>query len=297
MPFLQKEKLFSRKWFKAYGLIAFGALSVAAGYVLFITPYKIVPGGVYGISIVLHYIIGTPVGLVALAFNIPLTILAVKILGPRFGPKTVTGFVLTSVFVDSIALYTDNKPLVENDPLLSCIFGGLLIGLGVGFIFKAKATSGGSDVISMILNKYTKVPVGQLIMIVDSVIVLLSFVAFGDWKIPLYSWIVIFIIGKVVDVVLQGLSYDKTVFIISDKHEEIRNRLINDVHRGGTYISGSGMYNGAEKKIIFTVVSRRELSMLEEFIHQIDPNAFLTVLEANEILGKGFKSLEEKLAD
>jgi uncharacterized membrane-anchored protein YitT (DUF2179 family) len=180
---------------------------------------------------------------------------------------------------------------------LSCIFGGWLIGLGVGFIFKAKATSGGSDVISMILNKYTKVPVGQLIMIVDSVIVLLSFVAFGDWKIPLYSWIVIFIIGKVVDVVLQGLSYDKTVFIISDKHEEIRNRLINDVHRGGTYISGSGMYNGAEKKIIFTVVSRRELSMLEEFIHQIDPNAFLTVLEANEILGKGFKPLEEKLAD
>lgn len=297
MPFIQKDKLFSSKWFKSYSLIALGALFVAAGYVLFITPYKIVPGGVYGISIVMHYLLGTPVGLVALAFNIPLTILAVKILGPRFGAKTVTGFVLTSVFVDSLAYYTKNKPLVENDTLLSCIFGGLLIGLGVGLIFKAKATSGGSDVISMILNKYTKIPVGQMIMIVDSVIVILSLVAFGDWKIPLYSWIVIFIIGKVVDIVLQGVSYDKSVFIISDKHEEIRDRLINDIRRGGTYIAGTGMYNGAEKKIIFTVVSRRELSMLEEYIHRIDPNAFLTVIEANEILGKGFKSLEEKISE
>jgi len=295
MTFLQKEKPFTRKWFKTYGLIAAGAFFVAAGYDLFITPYKIVPGGVYGISIVLHYLLGTHVGLVALLFNIPLTILAIRILGPRFGAKTVTGFVLTSLFVDGIAYFRGDAPLVQNDALLSSIFGGLLIGLGVGLIFKARATSGGSDVISMILNKYTNIPIGQLIMIVDSTIVLLSLIAFRDWKIPLYSWIVIFIIGKVVDVVMQGVSYDKSVFIISDKYEDIRDKLINNIHRGGTYFAGTGMYNGAEKKIIFTVVNRRELSILEEYIHQIDPNAFLTVIEASEILGKGFKSLDEKL--
>ena len=160
MSFLQKDKPFTRKWFKAYGLIIAGAFIVAAGYDLFITPYKIVPGGVYGISIVLHYLLGTQVGMVALLFNIPLTLLAVKILGPRFGAKTVTGFVLTSVFVDVIAHFRGDAPLVENDALLSSIFGGLFIGVGVGLIFKAKATSGGSDVISMILNKYTNIPIG-----------------------------------------------------------------------------------------------------------------------------------------
>ena len=120
---------------------------------------------------------------------------------------------------------------------------------------------------------------------------------FRDWKIPLYSWITIFITGKVIDVVLQGVSYDKTLFIISDKYDDIRDKIINDLNRGGTYINGKGMYNNVDRKIIFTVVNRRELAMLEEYIHSIDPNAFLTVIDANEILGEGFKSLKEKITE
>ena len=120
---------------------------------------------------------------------------------------------------------------------------------------------------------------------------------FRDWKIPLYSWIVIFITGKVIDVVLQGVSYDKSLFIISDKHEEIRDKIINNLNRGGTYIEGKGMFNMADRKIIFTVVNRRELFLLEEYIHEIDPKAFLTVLDATEILGEGFKSLKEKVSE
>jgi uncharacterized membrane-anchored protein YitT (DUF2179 family) len=147
----------------------------------------------------------------------------------------------------------------------------------------------------MITAKYTRMPLGQLMIYVDSIIVLFGLIIFRDWKIPLYSWIVIFITGKVIDIVLEGVSYDKTLFIISDKYEEISNKILNDLNRGGTFINGNGMFNNAEKKIIFTVVSRRELAMLEEFIHQIDPNAFLTVMDANEILGKGFKSLEDKV--
>ncbi|MFZ4546515.1 MAG: YitT family protein [Bacteroidales bacterium] len=300
------EKLFSKKWFISYSLIVIGSIILAAGFVFFISPYKIVPGGVYGIAIVIHYMTegifswapsGFPIGLMGLILNIPLTIIGIKILGPRFGVKTVVGFVLTSVFMDLITYLFGEAPLVAGDALLSSIFGGVLVGLGLGLIFKSKATSGGSDIVAMIIAKYTRLPLGQLMIYVDSAIVLIGLLVFADWKIPLYSWIVIYVTGKTIDIVLQGMSVDKTLFIISDKFTEIRDRIINDLHRGGTYIPGKGMYNGSDKTIIFTVVNRREMALLEEYIHEIDPTAFLTVLEANEILGEGFKSLKEKLED
>ncbi len=297
MAFIQKEKMFSKKWLINYSMIVIGSFILAAGFVLFITPYRIVPGGVYGISIVLHHILGTPVGLVALCFDIPLTIIGIKVLGPRFGVKTVVGFVLTAFFVDFLTYLYGETPLVVDDALLSSIFGGVFVGFGLGLIFKAKATSGGSDIVAMIIAKYTKLPLGQLMIFVDSAIVLVGLIAFHDWKIPLYSLIVIFISGKVIDIVLQGISYDKTLFIISDKFEEIRDKVINDLNRGGTFLSGSGMYKRDEKTLIFTVVNRREVAILQDYINKIDPNAFLIVINANEILGKGFKSLEEKLVD
>ncbi|MEI7490127.1 MAG: YitT family protein [Bacteroidota bacterium] len=295
--FLIREKPFTKKWFLSYSLIIIGSFILASAFVLFITPYKIVPGGVYGISIVLHWILGTPVGLMALCFDIPLTVIGMKILGPRFGFKTVLGFSLTAVFTDSLTWVWGFEPLVKGDALLSSIFGGLLCGLGLGLMFRSKATSGGSDIVAMIIAKYTKLPIGQLMIMVDSVIVLVGLFVFGDWKIPLYSWIVIFITGKVIDGVLEGINYEKSLFIISEKHEEIRDKIINNLNRGGTIIEGHGMFNMADRKIIFTVVSRRELIILEEYIQQIDPKAFLTVLDASEILGEGFKSLKEKVAD
>ena len=295
--FLIKEKPFTRKWFFSYSFIILGAFILATGFVFFITPYKIVPGGVYGISIVLHYLFGTPVGMMALCFDIPLTVIGVKILGPRFGFKTVLGFSLTAIFTDTLTWIWGFEPLVKGDALLSSIFGGLLLGLGLGLIFKSKATSGGSDIVATIIAKYTKLPIGQLMILVDSVIVLFGLLVFRDWKIPLYSWIVIFITGRVIDGVLEGINYEKSLFIISDKHEEIREKIISGLNRGGTIIEGKGMYNKADRKIIFTVINRRELAMLEEYIQEIDPKAFLTVFDASEILGEGFKSLQEKVGD
>ena len=146
----------------------------------------------------------------ALFFNIPLVIIGTRLLGPRFGTKTIVGFVLTAAFVDILGYLSEYKPLIEGDDLLASIFGGLLMGIGVGFIFRARASSGGTDVIAMIIGKYTRMPLGQLMIIVDSCIVIIGLVAFGDWKVPLYSWITIFIMGKVIDVVLQGMSYDRT---------------------------------------------------------------------------------------
>jgi uncharacterized membrane-anchored protein YitT (DUF2179 family) len=295
--FPSNEKPFTKKWFISHSLIIIGAFILASGFVLFITPYKIVPGGVYGISIMLHYLLGTPVGMVALCFDIPLTIVGIKVLGPRFGYKTVLGFSLTAIFTDVLTYFWGFKPLVPGDALLSSIFGGVMVGLGVGLIFRSKATSGGSDIVAMIIAKYTRLPLGMLMIYVDSVIVLLGLAVFRDWKIPLYSWIVIFITGKVIDIVMAGISYDKSVFIISEKHEAIRDKIISDLNRGGTYIEGKGMFNMADRKIIFTVVNRRELFQLEEFIHEIDPTAFMTILDANEIFGEGFKSLKDKITE
>jgi uncharacterized membrane-anchored protein YitT (DUF2179 family) len=295
MSFITQEKLFSRKWFIAYTLITIGAFIMAAGFVLFITPYKIIPGGVYGISIILHYMFGWHVGLTAICFDIPITIIGTRILGPRFGVKTVVGFTLTAVFVDTLTVFWGDQPLVHDNGLLSSIYGGVLVGLGLGLIFKAKATSGGSDVIAMIISKFNKLPPGQMIILVDSVIVIIGLFSFMDWVVPLYSLLTIFITGRVMDVVLQGVSYDKTLFIISDQHLLIRDKIINDINRGGTYLQGRGMFGGQEKTIIFTNVNRREMAILQEYIRQVDPMAFMTVINANEVLGEGFRSLKDKI--
>ncbi|KAF5066297.1 putative 5xTM membrane BCR, YitT family [anaerobic digester metagenome] len=296
-----KEKPFSKQWFKSYGLITLGSFILAAGFVLFVDPHRIAPGGVYGIGIIVHYLTkgvfaafpdGLPIGAVGLVLNIPLTIIGIKVLGPRFGVKTIVGFVLTSVFIDAQHYVFGYEPLVNN-PLLSSIYGGVLIGFGLGLIFKTRATSGGSDIIAMIIAKYTRLPLGQLMIYVDSAIVLLALVAFGDWEIPLYSWIVIYITGKVIDMTISGANFDKALLIISDKYEEIRHKLMYDLERGGTLINGVGMWEGQERKIIYTTLSRREVHMIKDFIIEIDPNAFVTVIDANEILGYGFKSLEK----
>jgi uncharacterized membrane-anchored protein YitT (DUF2179 family) len=301
MSYVSKEKLFTKEWFRVWTLITVGAFILASGFVFFIDPHRIAPGGVYGIGIIVHYLTkgmfswapeGFPIGTVGLILNIPLTIIGIKLLGPRFGVKTVIGFILTSIFIDAQHYLFGYEPLVD-DALLSSIFGGVLIGFGLGLIFKSKATSGGSDIIAMIIAKYTRLPLGQLMIYVDSAIVLIALAAFQDWKIPLYSWIVIYITGKVIDMTIQGVSYDKTLFIISDKYDEIREKLIVDLDRGGTLINAVGMYKGQEKKIIFTNVSRREVHMLRDFIEQIDPRAFITVIDANEILGNGFKPIKE----
>ncbi len=296
MAFQNKEKIFSRKWFISYALIVLGAFIMASGYVLFVSPYKIVPGGVYGIGIILYHVMNLPIGLTGLALNIPLAIIGVKILGPRFGVKTVVGFFLASGFIDGIALWYGTEPLVEADPLLSSIFGGVFIGIGLGLIFKARATSGGTSILAMIITKYTRIPVGQSLAIVDALIVLLALLSFGDWTIPLYSLIVIFITGKVIDVVMEGFTYEKTLFIVSNKYEEIARKILEDLKRGGTYIEGKGMYQEDEKKIIFVNVTRREMAVLQDFINQIDPDAFVTVIEASEILGKGFRPLGETVS-
>ncbi|MCK9411977.1 MAG: YitT family protein [Prolixibacteraceae bacterium] len=306
MTLSPRERLFSTRWFLDYGMITIGSFIMAIGYVYFITPHKIVPGGVYGLGIIVHYLTkgiaiwpdGFPIGLFNLLVNIPLTYIGIKTLGRRFGVKTIYGFVSSSIFMDGITMMrmVGDAPLVQ-DVLLSCIFGGVLTGIGLGLIFKARATSGGSDIVAMIITKYTRIPIGQMLIWVDCAIVVVALAAFKDWQIPLYSILVIYITGRAVDMILEGANYNKALIIISEEHEKIRDKIVIDLERGGTYLKGIGMYTNAEKSVIFTVVSRREVAILEEQIAAIDPHAFITIMDASEILGEGFRSLKHKVED
>jgi uncharacterized membrane-anchored protein YitT (DUF2179 family) len=297
---LAKEKIFSKQWFLSYGMLVLGTFILALGYAYFMSPYRIVPGGIYGISIILHNKLGFPLGMTALVFNIPLTLIGLRILGPRFGTKTFVCFILTALFTDGFTYiaerFYDGDPLkLQDEVLLASIFGGVIMGIGVGLIFKTRASSGGTDVLASLLSKYTRIPLGLQLMIIDSCIVVVGFLVFQDWKIPLYSLLTIFLMGKVIDIVIQGFSSEKTVFIISEKSEEIRKVIIENLHRGGTILNGKGMYSGDEKEVIFVTVNRREVIDLQQYTHKIDPLAFMVVIDVGEILGKGFKSLEKKL--
>lgn len=291
-------KFLTKHWLMNGILVVLGPLVTAIGYAFFIVPHQIVDGGVYAISMIIHYVLGTPTGMTALVLNIPLILWGIKELGPKFGLKTVVGLFLTSTFIDLFSLLSTHihgapdVPLAS-DPLLSAIYGGVFVGAGLGLIFRAKATTGGTDIVANIIAKHTSIPVGQAMMICDGTVVLGGMLFFGNPQMVLYAIITIFITGKVIDTVIAGVGYYKVVLIVSEAHEEIKEKILKDLQRGGTYLLGQGMYSEAPKKVIYCAVNRRELTMLQEFVSEIDPKAFLTILETRDILGEGFKSLQK----
>lgn len=272
-----------------YSLIVVGAFLQALSYVMFLAPYKIVPGGVYGISIVVHYVTkgmfsfmpdGFPMGITALFFNVPLMILAMKKLGLSSGPKTVVTFLLISTFTDTLAYLYGNQPLVENDRFIACFYGGAILGIGVLCVFKAHSTSAGTDVLARVLALNSNVKVSNMIILLDSMIVLLGLLVFKDWAVPLYSWFTIFVYGKIVDM-FQVENPNRAVFIVSRKTRELENLILNDMDMGGTYLHGRGMYKGEEQEIIFTIAERKDMPRLKNEIKSIDPNAFVSTMHAS----------------
>lgn len=305
-PFVLLADLSRKRMIRDYFLIILGSAIVAAGYSFFFAPYNIVPGGVYGITIVLNAISkdwfaafpdGLPIGTMALCFNIPLWIAAFKLLGPHYGPKTVVTFVATAFFTDLYTQLQAGERLIDNDPLLAAIYGGAILGVGVSTIFKAKGTSAGTDVLAKLLSKYTHSNVGRNIMLFDSAVVLLGLIALRSWEVPLYSWIAIFVYGRVVDTIMEGVRTDKAVLIITSKPEEMRDAVLFGMNRGGTFLEGKGLYSGDQKHIIYTVIPKSQVSLLREVVNQVDPNCFLTLLPAYEILGNGFRNLQKTIAD
>lgn len=296
MKKIGKEKI--KALIKDYLLILLGTAVMAVGYVVFISPLKLAPGGVYGIAIILHHLFDFPIGLSGLCLDLPLLLIGTLWLGPKFGAKTVASVLALPAFISILEFWYGYDPLVK-DPsatIILVLFGAIIIGLGLGMIFKTRATSGGTDIIAMIIGKYVKhISVGKLVIIVDSTVVLLSLIAFNDWTIPLYSWLVIYIEGVVIDKVIAGGQSGKAVTIVSEEPEAIKEFILNNLQRGGTYIKGEGMYSGTEKKIIYVNVSRKQLPQLIHFVHETDPKSFISIQEASEVLGEGFYSLKDKV--
>lgn len=272
-----------------YSLILIGAFLQALSYVVFLAPYKIVPGGVYGISIVLHYISkgvfsffpdGLPMGATALCFNIPLMFLAMRKIGLASGPKTVVTFLLISFFTDLLS-YFITEPLVENDAFIAAFYGGAILGMGVTFVFKAQSTSAGTDVLARVIAKNSNVKVSNMIIVLDSAIVLLGLVAFQDWAVPLYSWFTIFVYGKIVEM-FQSENPSRAVFIVSQNTAALKEVIVHKLGMRGTFIHGKGMYEGHETEIIFTIAERKDLPKLKDEIREIDPHAFVSSMHASK---------------
>lgn len=273
-----------------YSLIVVGAFLQALSYVLFLAPYKIVPGGVYGISIVLHYVTkgvfsifpdGLPMGATALCFNIPLMILAMKKIGLASGPKTIVTFVLISIFTDTLSYFCGTEPLVENDTFIACFYGGAILGIGVTCVFKAQSTSAGTDVLARVIANNSNLKVSNMIMLLDSAIVMLGLIVFQDWAVPLYSWFAIFVYGKIVEM-FQTENPNRAVFIVSQKTQEIKDLIVGKMGMRGTFLHGRGMYEGKEKEIIFTIAERKDMPRLKDEIKEIDPNAFISTMHASK---------------
>ena len=303
----------------AYFYLVFGSLLFALGDVLFVNPYLLAPGGTYGLSNVLNTVWPWKISLYALCMDIPLLIVGTLILGPKFGFKTILSTFLIFGFTFLIETYIGYKPIIQNgifenpeivnaewllvphsdsiyfapDYFLNTLVAGGIYGLAIGLIFKSGATSGGSDIISMILHKYTKISLGTLVMIVDSCITLTTLIAFGQLRLPIYSILVIFIEGKIIDLVVDGFNSYKTAFIVTDKAEEVRDIIVKDINRGGTCFFGKGLYKGVDRKMIYVTLTRPELVKLQSLLSEVDPEAFVNVVSSTDILGKGFKPLSE----
>ena len=301
----------------AYFLLTIGSALFAIGDVMFVNPYLMAPGGTYGLSNVFNTLWPWKISLYAICMDVPLLIIGTLILGPRFGIKTIVSTALIFLFTlilestwgynpvlhdgaivsqeaEGLVPIPNNGGWFQPDYFLNTVVAGLIYGVAIGLIFRSGATSGGSDIISMILHKYTKISLGTLVMIVDGIITLSTFIAFGAIRLPIYAVLIIFIEGKVINLVVDGMKSYRTVFIITDNPEPIRDYIINNLKRGGTCITGSGLYKGNERKMLYVSLNRTDMIKLRSELYHIDPKAFVNIMESSEILGEGFRRLPQE---
>ena len=268
-------------WFPWLGVMV-GAVIMSAGFVLFTNPYKIIPGGVYGLGRVFHYLVPSiQTGTFGLMMDIPLMIIGLIVFGKTFGAKTVFAALVTPLVMNGMT------NLVGENPDDGTSF------ISVGIIVKFGATSGGTDIISMLLSKFMKMKFSTAMFIVESSVVVIGMIILRDWSMPLYALISIFVAAQVTDFVLDGASYDKLLFIITDKNEQMKDYVMNDLKRGGTYIKSRGMYTGKDRDMIFVVVNKRQISEVQDKVKNVDPNAFVVIVNAQDTFGEGFKAFPE----
>lgn len=268
--------------------IIIGCIICALSYAVFLIPHQIVPGGVTGIAMLLHFLYHTPVGLAAIILNIPLFIIAIRILGVSYGIKSVIAIFITNLLIDFL-VYTIKIPTPTNNTVLAALYGGLLLGAGLGLVFRGGASTGGTDIVGQILTRFTNLSVGMWIMIVDFVVITLAGVITGSFELALLGYLALFLSSKVIDLVLEGMDYARAAFIISTKQDKIINGIYDKMRRGVTVLDGYSPYTKEKRPVIMCVITKKETHIFKSLIKDIDDNAFVILTDVFEVLGQGFR--------
>lgn len=266
-----------------YSLVLLGSFMIAIGFNLFLLPNQVASGGVAGISTILNSVFGFSPDIVQWAINLPLFVLGIFILGKKFGMKTFVGTIAVPLFVGVSSAW----PAATPDPLLGAIFGGMACGVGIGIVFRGKGSTGGIDLAAQILHKYVPLPFGICVALFDGVIVLTATFVFSVEQ-GLYALIGLFVTSRTIDLVQVGLNSSKNLMIITGHVEPVREALLNQVDRGVTVWQAEGGYTKEERRMIMCVVNQNEFSRTSQIIKLIDPNAFIVVMNASEVIGEGF---------
>jgi uncharacterized membrane-anchored protein YitT (DUF2179 family) len=284
-----------------YILIALGALIQAVSLRLFFVPANLASGGVSGIAQLINHFTGWPIGLMVLIGNIPLFLLGWRFLGGfKFAMRTGFAIVVYSLLTDVLLrtpFFAASGPAdilindLKDDIFLNSLYGAIISGIGYGLVYRARGTSGGSDILARILNNWRGISMTQSYLIVDTVVILSAGFIFG-WKQALYAMITLYVSGLVAETVLEGGGTVRTAMIVTAKPDEVSERVIDELERGVTYLEGRGGYTGNSRPVLYCVVSRAEVAMLKSIVHEIDPEAFLVIGVAHEALGEGFKPLK-----
>lgn len=282
----KRTKLYIAKWIKDIFYIIIGCMIMAIGTSFFLLPNKLSSGGFTGIATIIYYLFHMPVGITMLILNIPLFILAFIRVGKQTTIKGLIGTVLLSTFIDIF----DKVEALTTDRFLACIYGGICIGIGTAIVLKASASTGGTDMLSYIIRSYkSHFRTGNLIVLIDIIIVFLNVIVFQRIEIGLYSAIAIYIMGKMIDIVFEGIYFTKNMFIVSNKYKEIAKQIEEKLDRGSTGIYARGMYTRERKMMLWCVASRNEVAIIKEIAKKIDPQSFIVISNAREAWGKGFR--------
>ncbi|HHV79557.1 MAG TPA: YitT family protein [Firmicutes bacterium] len=268
--------------------ITVGAVVFALGLNYFIVANRLAEGGLTGISLILYYVASVPVGISYLLFNIPLFILGHKLMGRDFSIRTLYGVAVSSFAIELTKSLQGPTP----DLLLAGLYGGALTGLGMGIIFRYGGSTGGIDIVARLLWHSRGVEMGKTLFTIDAAVIGMSAAFFGK-EVALYSLVAMFVASRVVDAVQEGAYTAKAVMIISERYEEIADRIINEMERGATVLEGKGAYTGKKRGVLYSVVARNEVAQLKRLISEVDPVAFVTVHDIREALGEGFRPLRE----
>lgn len=280
------SKIFTTNEVKNYFYMVFGTILIALSVVLFFVPNNFTTGGTPGAALLLHKLSGLSIGSMVILINIPLLIWGYKYLGKKFAIKTIFTIVLSSILIDFFA-FAFKDVVLTNNILLSSIFGGLIIGFGVGLIIKANASAGGSTIVARIISANSHIKPAQVILFIDVIIVLASIYVFKDIEKALWSIMSIYVTSKAIDIVLTGTLTTKVIHIATNKPEELSDAISSNLSEQGTILKGSGLLKHEDKTIMFLVVDVKKLALLREIISQTDEDAFMIVMEASEMLGRG----------